>query len=137
MDRAAWRRKRIEQGLCGECGKPRSPESKWGCDACRKRARDSYRARHGSVGREPAASAKKSAEKKLYYWNRKALGLCVDCGIAREQVGRTMCDRCLTKHRDYVSRRARKAAKKPWMPHGNSLAYKKIMREKSNKDAAV
>jgi hypothetical protein len=72
---AAWRARRIAQGLCGSCGTQPRTEGRSTCGRCRERI---------------------NAAKARCYAERAALGLCVRCAT-RPLVSATRCAECLTR----------------------------------------
>jgi len=71
-------KRRIEQGLCGGCGKP-NKESSSLCNACKEKSKQ-----------RAAASREK----------RKAGGKCIQCGKRKPRPGSSRCRICLASHRE-------------------------------------
>jgi hypothetical protein len=150
--RAQWRRDRIARGLCGMCGKPRGDTPRVSCKYClRKRNEKYYRPVPDELRRRPEAKkyqpvlvdmrlaqgrSRKYAKGDSLYRQRKRDGLCIRCSKVRDDAGSTtQCSRCLKASRKRQARANRRKPKRPWRPHGNSLASRKLREDRANRDA--
>lgn len=87
-----WRDRMIEAGMCTRCGKTWAEPGRKYCRACL--------AKHAAETNTPENREKANLRRA----ERRAAGLCIDCGAPTE--GHQRCERCLEMRRDSTRKHA-------------------------------
>lgn len=83
------RHMRKEMGICVACGKERAYDGETLCLSCKMHQRET----ESKKPKTEEQKQKQSIEDKEKYYNRKSLGVCVNCGKRPKQHG-LLCERC-------------------------------------------
>ena len=125
-------RERREAGLCPTCGKrPPAPERSV-CDPCAarrnrtSRARDARLREAGLPRRDPRRAREYERERsRREAESRREAGMCVRCGTAPAEPGRSSCEQCLEKKREADRFRYRRAKDAGLKYGGKSVTVKR------------
>lgn len=112
--RERWRKERQAEreraGLCKLCGRVPAQASRKNCRTCLDKARQYYT--------HSAKAEKKHARDRATYQDRKANGLCVECGLYPPRNKRTRCGKCTDKQNErsmrFLQKQGTKAKLRAW-----------------------
>ena len=136
---------RVAQGLCPKCGKRPPEPGRSQCEPCAEKDRAAGRARDarlraaGIPRRDPEkARAAERARRQRQIAERRAAGLCPECGTAPPEPGRSVCGPCGEERRAAARVRYAKGKAAGKLYGGRKIeTRRRIGREKSRRRLAA